>query len=154
MRDQDFAVHYYEAGETEPHRLNPDRSHRAGDTQLTAEDVLTEVALRKRGYRTLHYPTGTRWVPVFRVQGTETWLELSPRLHPDGLDMAVFDRALAYGRDYADTAAEEEAYIIEVAQADNREDAEPFEVDSEYIDREPVPAEEFDRRARDGAPPF
>lgn len=150
MRNRDFAVHYYVPDDPQPHLLNPAGFHVAGDEKFTAEDVLTEVALRRHGYRSLRYPFRTRWVPVFRVQDTETWLELTPRLHPDGLDMGVFERALAYGLDYARTALEEEPTSDDVEQDDSLGDADPS-----GPTREPATTEEFTRRAAAAdVPPF
>lgn len=97
-----FDVHAYEPGNPEPVSL-PNDMYVVDPTQpLNAERALIEAALRARGLlQDGGAPEGSRWVPVFRVPDTDTWLELTPHIHPDGLDLAAFDRASQYVRELA-----------------------------------------------------
>lgn len=94
-------MHYYAPNGTEHQSLDPAAFHLDDTRPFTAEDVLTEVALRRNGFRPDDHPEGTRWVAAFRVDDTDTWLELTPRIHPEGLTPEVFDRALRVGEAFA-----------------------------------------------------
>lgn len=105
MGDKNFDVHVYEPDQ--PVRSLDDQSRIvAGDGPMDAEMALIEANLRNRG----HYRDGdspdARFVAVFRVRDTDTWLELNGRIHPDDVGEDVFERVQKFVKDYEDTAEE------------------------------------------------
>lgn len=98
MENENFDLHVYPPGHGRPHSLPVDHYLQSPGSPLTAEDVLTEALVRKAACGDTQ--SATRWVPVFRVPGTDTWLGLTGQIHPDDTDMGMFERAVMAAREF------------------------------------------------------